>query len=131
MVSRNYLVAAAVLAVAILVSIPLFTGYVSILMVSGDSMHPDMPDGTVALCHATDGWDVEEGDVVAFRLNDDRIVHQVIDVETEHNMLDEPTDRRITAQGTNNDVPDPAVPPHLVECSVSVYVTPGLDFERA
>lgn len=125
--SNKTRVALVVAGLLLLLAAPFLSGHLSIIALSGDSMHPNMPDGSVALCHAADAWEVQEGDVVAIELRDRLIVHEVIHTETETNMLGEPRERHVTTQGWNNDVQDPEIPARLVDCQVSVWVTPSLE----
>ena len=58
-----------------LIVLSLFSGVVTVVQVSGDSMQPDLQDGDVVV--TTTLVDPEPGDVVVFEDDGDKVIHQI------------------------------------------------------
>ena len=84
---------------------PLLGGGTSFIMVTGASMEPGMVTGDLAIVRQSPRYAV--GDVIAFRVDDDNVIHRIIGGNASQGFV---------MQGDNKDAPDPwkPTPEHII-----------------
>ena len=89
------------------------------------SMEPDVPVGAAIFTKITDPGEIKVGDVITYYLGDTRVSHQVIEIQSAGEGMQELWFR---TKGVANEEPDPELVPAEAVAGVMVLCIPGLGF---
>lgn len=92
------------------------------IVVLSDSMYPDIKRGDIVICEKTVFEKVDVSDIIVYSLNDNSIIHRVIEINHRADGI------YLKTQGDNNNTPDPkAVTTSQIKAKV-IFTIPKLGY---